>query len=65
MTKRIKKRLMLAEIILIIASVFIFRGLWLLLDTFPVMHETWTLVTSLVLGLLVTIPAIRYVIKHE
>jgi len=56
---------MLAEIILIVASVFIFRGLWLLLDTFPVMHERWTLWLSLIIGILVTIPAIRYVIRHE
>lgn len=65
MTKRIRTRLVLAEVVLIIASVFIFRGLWLILDIYSVMHEKWALWLSLLIGIAVTIPAVRYVIKHE
>ena len=64
MTKRIRTKLLFAEIVLIIASVFIFRGLWLLLDLYPVMHEEWVLVLSLIVGIVLTIPAMRYILRY-
>lgn len=59
------RRLLISEIVLLIASVFVFRSLWLLLDTFSFMHKPIVLVVSLALGILFTIPAYRYIIKND
>jgi len=61
---RINRKLIVAEVALIIASVFIFRGLWMLLDMIPFMHGGWALGISLGIGVLVSIPALRYIIRH-
>lgn len=58
-------KLVLAEVILLIASVFIFRSLWLLLDTQPLMHQPGVLWISLAIALAVTIPSLRYIIKRS
>jgi hypothetical protein len=62
---KIKKRLLLAEIILLLASVFIFRGLWMILDSVPVMHTPGALWISLSLGIIGSVLALRYMIKHS
>jgi hypothetical protein len=59
------KQLLLAEITLLLASVFIFRSVWLLTDRFEVMHKPTALLISLVISLVVTIPALRYIIRHN
>jgi hypothetical protein len=58
-------KLVLAEIILLLASVFIFRSLWLLLDTLPVMHNELVLWFSLTFGIGVAIPSLRYILKKS
>ncbi len=58
------RKLLISEIVLLIASVFVFRSLWLLLDTFSFMHKPEILIISLILGILFTIPAYRYIIKN-
>ncbi len=52
-----KKRIpiLLAELALVVASVFLFRGLWTLLDKAPVMNEPLALWLSLVGGCVVTV----------
>ncbi|MDP3731174.1 MAG: hypothetical protein Q8R34_01620 [bacterium] len=57
-------RLVLAETVLLLASVFIFRSLWLLLDTLSVMHHTFVLWISLTAAIAVTIPSLRYIIRR-
>lgn len=61
---KIHKKLLLAEVVLIVASVFIFRGLWHLLDMVPIMNDERALWLSLVVGIMVSIPAIRYIIRN-
>lgn len=56
--------LLIAEVILLVASVFIFRSMWMILDSVPFMHEPVVLWASLILAFVVTIPALRYVIRH-
>ena len=64
--ERLHKKLLVAEVLLIIASVFIFRSLWHLLDTIPFFNEVPVLIFSLILGFVVTIPVWRYIIsKHH
>jgi len=65
MRRKINKGLVLAEIILLLASVFIFRGLWLLLDSFEIMYNNLALWVSLLVGIAVAIPALRYIIKYN
>ncbi len=60
---RINKRLLFAELCLLIASVLIFRSLWLLLDHIPFLSDPIALVFMFGFGLTVTIPAMRYIIK--
>lgn len=64
---KIKKnqKLILAEIALIVASVFIFRGLWLFLDSVEFMNNSQALLISIVAGIVVSIPALRYIIKSS
>jgi hypothetical protein len=59
------KKLLIAEITLLFASVFIFRSLWLLLDMFPIMHKAGMLLIFLALGIALTIPALRFIIKND
>lgn len=64
---KIKKnqKLILAEIALIVASVFIFRGLWLFWDSIEFMNSSQALLVSIVAGIIVSIPALRYIIKNS
>jgi hypothetical protein len=54
---------LLAELVLVIAGVFVFRGLWTLLDSFEFMNEPAALWLSLVLGTVATIWALRHLIR--
>lgn len=56
-------KLLIAEVVLIIASVLIFRSLWLLFDMASIMHKESILILSFVLGIAVAIPALRYLIR--
>lgn len=58
------KKVIIAETLLILASVLIFRSLWLLLDGISIMHGNSALWVSLVAGLAVAIPSIRYIIRN-
>ncbi|MBI2065590.1 MAG: hypothetical protein HYT68_00770 [Candidatus Zambryskibacteria bacterium] len=62
---KIKSKLLLAELTLIIASVLIFRGLWMILDTVAFMNKFLALLFSLIIGIVVSIPALRYVIRNS
>jgi len=59
------KKLVVAEVSLIVASVFIFRGLWTLLDRVPFMNGDTALWVSLVIGIAASIPALRYIIRNS
>ena len=50
-------RLIAREIILLLASVFVFRGLWTLLDKVEWMTSTTALIRSLVIGVVLTVIA--------
>ena len=54
---------LLAELVLVIAGVFVFRGMWTLLDSFEFMNEPVALWLSLVLGAIATIWALRFLIR--
>ena len=49
------RRVLICELLLIIASVLIFRGLWMLMDKIKFMNSDWAMVGSLIVGVLVTI----------
>jgi hypothetical protein len=50
-------RLIAWEILLLVASVFVFRGLWTLLDKIEWMSSTPALIRSLVIGIVLTVIA--------
>ena len=50
-------RLIAWEIVLLLASVFVFRGLWTLLDKVEWMTSTTALIRSLVIGVVLTVIA--------
>lgn len=54
----------LAEITIIVASVFVFRGIWLLLDIIPFMSEPLFLALFVLIGIGVIIPAVKYLLKN-
>jgi len=60
-----RKLLLFWECVLLIASVFVFRGLWLLLDSLEFMHRPAGLWLSLILGSAVTVWAIHCITRHE
>lgn len=45
-----KTQILMAELALIVASVFVFRGLWTLLDRLHVMNQPGALWLSLIVG---------------
>jgi len=49
------KSILFYELILILSSVFIFRGLWVLLDRIPFMHHDGAQYLSVVIGITLTI----------
>lgn len=54
---------LLAELVLVVAGVFVFRGMWTLLDTFEWMHDPLVLWLSMILGLVATVWAVGYLIR--
>ena len=50
-------RLIAWEMVLLTASVFVFRGLWTLLDKIQWMSTTFALIGNLVIGILLTVIA--------
>lgn len=59
------KRKIATEIILILASVLIFRSTWTLLDMNPIMNEQSSLIISLIFGIIVTIWALYYLFERD
>jgi hypothetical protein len=53
-----KRKLLLAELALIFAGVFVFRSLWMLLDSLVFMHTPSALWLSLIGGTAVTVWAL-------
>lgn len=62
--KHLSPKLLLAEFLLIIASVFIFRSLWLLMDKIAFLSTITALIVMLIIGIGITIPALRVVLKQ-
>ena len=60
-----KKLVLIAELALVLASVFVFRGLWLLLDKIAFMHEPPALWLSLIFGSIVTVWSVRCISKRD
>ena len=58
------KRLLIAEVVLLLASVFVFRSLWHLLDMYSFTNRPLVLILTLAFGMALTIPAYRYIIKN-
>ncbi|HNS22998.1 MAG TPA: hypothetical protein PKH24_21045 [Sedimentisphaerales bacterium] len=54
-----KTRALSAELALVVAGVFVFRGLWMLLDMLAFMHKPAALGLSLLAGIVVTAWALR------
>ena len=60
-----KKLALFGELVLVLAGVFVFRGLWMLLDSLPIMHKPRALWLSLIFGSAATVWAIHCIAKHE
>jgi len=60
-----KRILLLAELALIIAGVFVFRSLWMLLDSLVIMHTPPALWLSLIGGSAVTVWALRCICEYD
>ncbi|MBN2505805.1 MAG: hypothetical protein JXQ71_03830 [Verrucomicrobia bacterium] len=60
-----KPMVLISEVALVIAGVFVFRGLWMLLDLLPAMHTASALWMSLVAGSAVTVWALHCLIKQD
>ena len=59
------KKMILAEIVLIIGSVFIFRSLWTLLDRITLMNKDSVLWLFLLIGLAITVLALCYMARQK
>lgn len=59
------KKLILFEIALIIASVFIFRSLWILLDRISWMNKDLVLWIFLLLGMIISFLTLSYMAKQK
>ncbi len=60
-----KRILLFWELALVLAGVFVFRGLWMLLDLLEFMHKPAALYGSLILGSVITVLALHFITKHE
>jgi uncharacterized membrane protein YqjE len=65
MSKISGPKILFAELVLVLASVFVFRGLWMLLDRVEIMSEPAALVLSLVLGAVATLWALHFLIRSK
>jgi len=59
------KKLVFSEMALIIASVLIFRSLWMLLDKISLAHETPVLWLSLFLGVIITVLTLNWITQQS
>ena len=59
-----RRLLLFAELVLVIAGVFVFRGGWMLLDSLRFMHAPPALWVSLLAGSAVTVWALRCILKY-
>lgn len=55
---------LVAELVLVVAGVFAFRGLWMLLDSLAVMHAPLALWLSLAAGVAASTWALWCIQKH-
>ena len=53
------------EVLLIIASVIIFRSGWILLDNVGIFNQTSTAIVTLIIGIIVTLLALEALFRHE
>jgi hypothetical protein len=60
-----KRLLLIAELALVIAGVFVFRSLWMLLDLLDFMHTPLALGLSLIAGSAVTAWALHCILKRD
>lgn len=60
-----KRLLLISELTLVIAGVFVFRSLWMLLDAVAFMHTPLALWLSLLAGTAVTIWALHCLLKYK
>jgi hypothetical protein len=60
-----EKKLILAELSLIIGSVFIFRSLWTLFDRMPLMNRNIVLWLFLLIGLAISVWALCCMAGHK
>jgi len=58
------KKLVFSEMALILASVLIFRSLWMLLDKISFTHETPALWLALFLGGIITVLTLSWIAKQ-
>ncbi len=59
-----RTRVLISELALVIAGVFVFRGLWMLLDLLAFMHKPVALGLSLLAGIVVSAWALRCLMTH-
>lgn len=59
------KKIIIAEVTLILATVLIFRSAWLLLDKVFFMNKVFILWASLILGIIAAVFALNYIIKKQ
>ena len=60
-----RRRVLMAELALVIAGVFVFRGLWMLLDLLAFMHTPTALGLSLLAGSVATVWALKCIMTQE
>lgn len=60
-----KTRALIAELALVVAGVFVFRGLWMLLDMLDFMHKPAALGLSLLAGIVVTAWTLRCLMTQD
>jgi hypothetical protein len=60
-----RRSLLIGELALVIAGVFVFRSLWMLLDTMEFMHTPPALWSSLIAGSVITVWALHFILKHD
>lgn len=56
-------KIILIELLLLVSSVLVFRSLWTWLDKIQWLHSDWGLSLSLLVGLIGTVIAIRFLNK--